>query len=76
MIWGKYYNDNVPHLAKEKGSFWWKDILRLNIHFKGTDVCSPAKEDTISLGDLINGNILSLAFSRLFEFEKDPNISL
>ena len=28
LIWQKYYIDVVPHLAKEKGSFWWKDILR------------------------------------------------
>jgi hypothetical protein len=35
LIWQKYYNGTVPHLAREKGSFWWKDILRLNIHFRG-----------------------------------------
>jgi hypothetical protein len=67
----------VPHLAKEKGSFWWRDILRLNIQFRGVAVCSPVKGDTISFwGDLINGNILSLVFSSLFEYTKDPNISL
>jgi hypothetical protein len=27
-------------------------------------------------GDLINGNILSLVFPSLFEYAKDPNISL
>jgi hypothetical protein len=31
LIWDKYYSVEVPHMAKEKGSFWWKDILRLNI---------------------------------------------
>jgi hypothetical protein len=77
LIWRKYYNDVVPHLAKEKGSFWWKDILRMNIHFRGVVVCSPAKGDTISFwGDFINGVILSLVFPSLFEFAKDPNISL
>ena len=30
LIWGKYYRAGVPHLAREKGSFWWKDILRLH----------------------------------------------
>jgi hypothetical protein len=35
LIWQKYYNGTVPHLAREKGSFWWKDILRLNVHFRG-----------------------------------------
>jgi len=33
MIWSKYYANVVPHLAREKGSFWWKDILRLNVQY-------------------------------------------
>jgi hypothetical protein len=78
LILGKYYSNVVlPHLAKEKGSFWRKDILRLNIHFRGVAICSPTKGDTISFwGDLINGEILSLAFPSMFNFAKDPNISL
>jgi hypothetical protein len=77
LIWGKYYNGIVPHLATEKGSFWWKDILRLNIVYRGIAICSPAKGDSISFwGDLINGNIHSLKFPNLFKFVKDPNLSL
>jgi hypothetical protein len=77
LIWDKYYSNMVPHLAKEKGSFWWRDILRLNIHFRGVAICSPVKGDTISFwGGLINGSILSLVFPSLFEYAKDPNISL
>jgi hypothetical protein len=30
LIWHKYYTNIVPHLAREKSSFWWKDILRLH----------------------------------------------
>jgi hypothetical protein len=77
LIWDKYYSNVVPHLVKGKGSFWWRDILRLHIQFRGVVVCSPVKGDTISFwGDLINDNILSLVFPSLFEYTKDPNISL
>jgi hypothetical protein len=34
LIWQKYYNNTVPHLAREKGSFWWKDILRLHTQYR------------------------------------------
>jgi len=27
LIWNAYYQDVVPHLARAKGSFWWKDVL-------------------------------------------------
>ena len=33
LIWQKYYREVVPYLAREKGSFWWKDILRLLLAF-------------------------------------------
>jgi hypothetical protein len=67
LIWDKYYSNLVPHLAKEKGSFWWRDIHRLNTHFRGVAICSPVKGDTISFwGDLINGSILSLVLPSLF----------
>jgi hypothetical protein len=35
LIWDKYYENFVPHLSREKGSFWWKDILRLNVFYRG-----------------------------------------
>jgi hypothetical protein len=31
LVWDKYYPNGVPHLRREKGSFWWKDILRLRL---------------------------------------------
>jgi len=77
LIWQKYYSDVVPHLAKEKCSFWWKDILRLNVQFRGVAFCSPSKGDTISFWeDLINGKIHSNLFPNLLVYAKDPNVSL
>lgn len=40
LIWEKYYsNGNLPNHAK-KGSFWWKDILKLLDKFKGMALIS------------------------------------
>jgi hypothetical protein len=47
LIWDKYYENSVPHLAREKGSFWWKDILSLNVFYRGVAICDAAKGDTI-----------------------------
>jgi hypothetical protein len=35
LIWSRYYTSKVPHLSHETGSFWWKDLLRLHILFRG-----------------------------------------
>jgi hypothetical protein len=77
LIWQKCYNGIVPHLAREKGSFWWKDILRLNVHFRGVAMCIPNHGNTISFWeDLINGRVHSDIFPHLLDFAKDPRISL
>ena len=75
-IWHSYYSDSVPHLAREKGSFWWKDILRLHIQFRGVAFCQPSKGDTVSFWeDLINGHIHSNRFPNLYPFAKEPRLS-
>jgi hypothetical protein len=63
LIWQKYYNGTMPDLAREKGSFWWKDILRLNVHFRGVARRIPNHGNTISFWeDLINGRVHSDVF--------------
>jgi hypothetical protein len=29
LMWQRYYVDSIPHLTREKGSFWWRDISGL-----------------------------------------------
>jgi hypothetical protein len=77
LVWDKYYENSVPHLAREKGSFWWKHILRLNVFYSGVAICDAAKGDTIGFwDDLIDGSIHSLVFPNLMHLAKDLNISL
>jgi hypothetical protein len=77
LIWQKYYPSSVPHLAREKGSFWWKDILRLHIRYRGIAVCSPGIGDTVGFReDLINGHLHADLFPNLLAFAKDSCVSL
>jgi hypothetical protein len=77
LIWDKYYENSIPHLARDKRSFWWKDILRLNVFYRGVAICDAAKGETIDFwDDLIDGSIHSLIYPNLMHFAKDLNISL
>lgn len=40
LVWNKYYLSKVSHAAREMGSFWWKDILRLNSIYKSVTTCA------------------------------------
>ena len=36
LIWDKHYrNDKLPNSTTPRGSFWWRDILKLLEKFKG-----------------------------------------
>jgi hypothetical protein len=41
LIWATYYsNGEVPHATKEKGLFWWRDVIRLCDMFRGIASCN------------------------------------
>ena len=39
LVWFKHYSGRVPHASREVGSFWWKDVLRLNTLCRGIARC-------------------------------------
>jgi hypothetical protein len=47
LVWWKYYQDKVPHAAREVGSFWWKDILRLSNLFRRITRCTVGNGSTV-----------------------------
>lgn len=77
LVWEKYYsNGRLPNQTK-KGSFWWKDLLKLLDKFKG--MASMAVQDGSSCllwDDGWTGQPLKLEFPELFSFAKKPSISL
>ena len=46
LIWNRYYTSKVPHASLEVGSFQWKDLLRLNVLYRGIAKCT--------IGDLVH----------------------
>jgi hypothetical protein len=51
LVWHKHYNNRVPHAARELGSFWWKDVLRLNIIFRGIAKCELGDGSSVCFWD-------------------------
>jgi hypothetical protein len=77
LIWEKYYaNGRLPNHTL-KGSFWWRDILRLLSKFKSLVTISVHKGDTRFLWqDMWGRSIRSQGFPQLFSFAKITNISV
>jgi hypothetical protein len=77
LIWSTHYQNKVPHLAPAKGSFWWKDVLKLFDKFRDLTDCIPGEGDTVGLWvDQFEEAPLSVMFPRLFNFAIDQTISL
>lgn len=77
LVWDTYYSQKVPHLAPARGSFWWKDILKLNTQFRGIANCSPEMGDSVGLWeDSFSGQPWSMQYHSLYMFANNKSISL
>jgi hypothetical protein len=77
IIWVKYYTSKVPHAAREMGSFWWKDILRLNTLYRGIAMCEIGDGSTVCFwDDLWAGEVLSHTYPRLASFVRSDGESV
>jgi hypothetical protein len=77
LIWTKYYQNKVPHAAREVGSFWWKDVLRLNTQYRGIAKCSIGNVSTVLFwNDIWSDAILSSPIPRLFSYDSNQNASV
>jgi hypothetical protein len=48
LIWNTHYsNGEVPHATKDRGSFWWKDLLKLCDLFRGIATCQVGDGTTV-----------------------------
>ena len=81
LIWNTYYDGVVPHGTVLCGSYWWRDILKLN------EVFRLYSEVTINMGDSVLlwfdawvflGSSVPLRerFPRLFSFAIDDKVSV
>jgi hypothetical protein len=77
LVWSKYYESKVPHAAREMGSFWWKDILRLNTIYRGIATCTVGDGSTVCFwDDLWTDSVLSIKYPRPFSFARKVDVSV
>ena len=46
LVWKAYYNDKVPHVDNLRGSYWWKDIMKLVDNFRSVAFVRHGTGDT------------------------------
>jgi hypothetical protein len=67
----------VPHASKDRGSFWWRDLLKLCDTYRGIAKCSIGDGSSVLFwSDIWNDLLLQDKFPRLFSFAKDKLISV
>ena len=78
LIWSKYYsNGKVPHGTKECGSFWWKDLLRLSMLYRGVAKCQIGDGSSVLFWeDRWANEVLALKYPCLFSFVRNPRITV
>jgi hypothetical protein len=78
LVWKAYYsNGQIPHASADKGSFWWKDVLKLCDLFRGIAKCKIGDGSTVLFwSDLWNDNVLESKFPRLYSFARNKKISV
>jgi hypothetical protein len=78
LIWNAHYpHGQVPRASTDRGSFWWKDVLKLCDMFRGIAKCNIGDGSIVLFwSDLWNGNILESKFPRLYSFARNKNISV
>jgi hypothetical protein len=77
LIWSRYYTSKVPHAARESGSFWWKDVLRLNVIYRGITKCDLGDGSSICFwDDLWSDIVLSQTYPKLASFARNEGASV
>ena len=77
LVWEAYYQQKVTHLTAARGSFWWKDILKLNAKFGDLAHCIFGKGNSVGLWhDVLFQQPLSATYPHLFQYAVNQNISL
>lgn len=76
LIWDKLYSNGTLPGVQKKGSFWWKDIVKLLHKFKGFASARIADGSTVLLWqDSWNDHFLQTELPHLFSFARNKNIS-
>lgn len=76
LVWEKHYgNDRLPRIVK-KGSFWWRDVLKLLPIFKGMATVKINNGACFFWKDTWETQTLEQQFPQAFSFAKNKNITV
>jgi len=77
LVWEKYYSNGSLPSSQIKGSFWWRDIIKLLDAYKGM-ACVNILDGTTCLfwDDLWLNRVPKFHFPELYSFAKNKSISL
>jgi len=78
LIWYAHYsNGEIPHATIDKGSFWWRDILKLCDLFRGIANCKLGDGSTVLFwSDLWNDSFTNQVSKAVFLCKKQEGISV
>jgi hypothetical protein len=76
LIWFHYYNSGKLPGQNKKGSFWWRDIVKLLGKFKSMSSVIVAEGNSVLFWkDRWIGQPLDLTYPELFSFVKNGNVT-
>lgn len=79
LIWNTYYDGVVPHATILCGSYWWKDIMRINDTFRMHSLITVNTGDCVLFWhdswNILNSSVpLRERYPRLFSFVLDDKL--
>ena len=77
LLWNTYYTGKIPHALAPCGSFWWKDIFKLNDLFRGVTRAGIVSGSTVLFWkDAWISEELAITHPRAFSFALQEDISV
>ena len=78
LIWDKHYrNDRLPNSTAPRGSFWWRDILKLLDKYKGmASVLVFNGKTCLFWDDVWNDQVRRIQYPELHSFAKNKRTSM
>jgi hypothetical protein len=77
QLWFKYYDGKVPHVQREMGSFWWKDIFKLKELYGFITTCQLGDGSSILFWkDNWAGECLEDSLPNIAQFARYPEMSV
>jgi hypothetical protein len=60
LVWNTYFLDGqIPHVSAERGSFWFKDIMKFCDHFRGIASATIGPGDTWCFYGVMFGMVIT-----------------